>query len=110
VAVAVPPVTSPRSLSARRRAASSWNAVPLFLTVRAFSPGFAAGRCSVPSPGAFALTGAVAFAAAAASAAFAASAAAASAGPWPPLPRLLLLRLVLDRLLLLLLDLFCCRR
>ena len=31
-AAAVPPVTSPRSLSARRRAASSWNPAPLFLT------------------------------------------------------------------------------
>ena len=51
-----PPVTSPRSLSARRRAASSWNTGPaLFLAgVRACSPGLAAGRCSVPSVGAFA--------------------------------------------------------
>src|SRR5437899_214724 len=78
--VAVPPVTSPRSFSARRRAASSWNAVPLFLIVRAFSPGFVAGRCNVPSPADLGFAaGAVAGAFAAASAAFAASAAAASA-------------------------------
>ena len=38
--------------------------MPLFLTVRAFSPGFVAGRCSVPSPGA------LAFAAGAAAGAF----------------------------------------
>ena len=54
--------------------------MPLFLTVRAFSPGFVAGRCSVPSPGALALASAPAagLAFSATSAALAASAAAAS--------------------------------
>ena len=76
-AAAVPPVTSPRSLSARRRAASSWNTCPgaFFVGSSRFSPGFAAGRCSVPSVGVFA---AAAFPASAVSATFAASAAAAA--------------------------------
>ena len=45
-----PAVSPPRSLSARLRAASSENTEPgdFFVVVR-FSPGFAAGRCSVPS-------------------------------------------------------------
>ena len=69
--VPAPPVTSPRSLSARRRAASSWKAVPVFFSGLGFSPGLAAGRCSVP-------VGALA-AGAGAGAIFAASRAAASA-------------------------------
>jgi len=46
-----PPVTSPRNFSARRRAASSWKAVAegLRAAFSFFAPGFAAGRCSVPS-------------------------------------------------------------
>ena len=48
---AAPPLVSPRSRSARRRAASSWNTCPgTFLAgLSRRSPGFAAGRCSVPS-------------------------------------------------------------
>ena len=81
---AAPAVSPPRSLSARLRAASSENTDPgdFFVVVR-FSPGFAAGRCSVPSfaPGAFA-GASLAFASAAfarASASAAAFAAASSA-------------------------------
>ena len=82
VAVA-PPVVSPRSLSARRRAASSWNTWPgpSSLPSRAFRRACAAGRCSVPSvPAGFARSrGFPSAAAAASAAAFASSAAFASA-------------------------------
>jgi len=86
--VVAPPVTSPRSFSARRRAASSWKTWPgAFLVVFSrFSPGFAAGRCSVPSlalpagcAAAFAAASAAALAAAASAAACASAAARAAA-------------------------------
>ena len=47
---AAPAVSPPRSLSARRRAASSGTPGPATSSSSSrFSPGFAAGRCSVPS-------------------------------------------------------------